>query len=142
VEVGCKQLINAGNWRPGDVGLAQDCEYYSYTSTDVIARNNYTGGFHRGVTDGWQVLSGNMYTDVSMTKNPLALPSNVKQPLGHPYIVPETLWVPPDLYRSEAPLMMAAQQASPTGMPSGTNRRSPSGTSTRPWRWGSSRPPR
>ncbi len=110
-ELGCKQLFNAGNWRPADVGLAQDCEYYSYTSTDVVARNNYTGGFHRGVTDGWQVLSGNMYTDVSMTKNPLALPSNVKQPLGHPYIVPETLWVPPDLYRSEAALMMAAQQA-------------------------------
>ena len=46
-----------------------------------------------------------------MIKEPVSLPTNVKQPLGRTFILPEMLWVPPDLYESEGPLMVAAQTA-------------------------------
>ena len=46
-----------------------------------------------------------------MLLSPLQMPTNVKQPLGHPYILTEVLWCPPNLYQSEAALLVAAQQA-------------------------------
>jgi hypothetical protein len=39
------------------------------------------------------------------------MPTNVKLPEGHPFIAPEYLWTPPNLYQSEAPLMTAAQMS-------------------------------
>jgi hypothetical protein len=110
-DLGCKQLVNAGNWRTVDNVLLQDAEYWSYIdgAGEVVAKNYYTGGYHRGINDGWQILPGQAYTDASMVREPIKLPMNIKQPAGHPMIVPETLWVPPDLYQAEGPLMAAAQ---------------------------------
>ena len=107
-DLGCKQLFNTSNWHGPD-GLTQDAQYWSETSEDVVAKNCYTGGYHVGVINGWAVMDGSYYSNVSMIKNPVSLPFNFKQPLGHPTIIPETAWVHPSLYESEAPLMMAAQ---------------------------------
>jgi len=107
-ELGCKQLISSDNWRGPD-GLTQDAEYWTGTAVDVLAKNCYTGGYHTGINDGWQVLAGGYYSNDSIIKNPVALPFNFKQSLGHPSMVPETSWVHPDLYQSEGPLLMAAQ---------------------------------
>lgn len=97
-ELGCKQLINANNWRTVDLVTTQDAEYWSDSATDVIARNIYTGGIHQGPANGWQILPTHVYSDVSAIRDPSALPTNVKQPLGHPYILTEVLWCPPNLY--------------------------------------------
>jgi hypothetical protein len=110
-ELGCKQLINANNWRTVDLVTTQDAEYWACTANDVIARNIYTGGMHQGVNNGWQILPGHYYSDVSLIKEPHRLPTNVKQPDGHPFILTEVLWCPPNLYQSEAALMIAAQQS-------------------------------
>lgn len=110
-ELGCKQLINADNWRTVDLVSAQDAEYWSCTANDVIARNIYTGGLHQGVNNGWQILPGHVYSDLSLIQDPLRLPTNVKQPAGHPFMLTEVLWCPPNLYQAEAPLMVATQQA-------------------------------
>jgi hypothetical protein len=107
----CKQVINANNWRTTDVTMTQDSEYWADSANEVLGRNFYTGGYHKGVNDGWQILPGHYYTDVSMIKQPVSLPINVKRPLGHTFILPEMLWTPPDLYESEGPLMVAAQTA-------------------------------
>jgi hypothetical protein len=109
-ELGCKQLFNANNWRTVDLVTTQDAEYWSDSATDVIARNVYTGGIHQGPANGWQILPTHVYSDVSVIRDPSALPTNVKQPFGHPYILTEVLWCPPNLYQSEAPLMVATQQ--------------------------------
>jgi hypothetical protein len=69
------------------------------------------GGIHQGVNNGWQILAGHTYSDASMIREPLRLPTNLKQPAGRPFILPEVLWCPPNLYQSEAPLMVAAQQS-------------------------------
>ena len=57
-ELGCKQLINANNWRTVDMVMTQDAEYWADSANEVIGRNFYTGGYHQGVNDGWQILRG------------------------------------------------------------------------------------
>jgi hypothetical protein len=42
------------------------------------------------------------------TKDPLGSPLNLRQVVGNPFIVPESLWVPPTRYESEGPLVVAA----------------------------------
>ncbi len=110
-DLGCKQLINPGNWRTVDTALCQDAEYWSYTPGEVTGRNFYTGGYHMGVNRGWRLKEGDYYTDVSMTREPVKLPMNLRQPLGRAFIIPEILWTHPCLYQSEGPLMVAAQTA-------------------------------
>ena len=110
-ELHCQQIINADNWRTADLSVTQDAEYWADCANEVNGRNFYTGGYHKGVNDGWQILAGHYYTDVSMIKQPVNLPTNVKRPLGHTFILPEMLWTPPDLYESEGPLLVAAQTA-------------------------------
>jgi len=41
-EIGCRQLINAGNWKTADAVRLEDCERYSYTANQVIAVNRFT----------------------------------------------------------------------------------------------------
>ena len=107
-DLGCKQLVSTDNWHGPD-GLTQDAQYWTGSMADVIAKNTYTGGYHIGNNSGWQVLPDSCYSNVSMIKNPTQLPFNMKHPLGHPLMIPETAWVHPDIYQAEAPLMMAAQ---------------------------------
>jgi hypothetical protein len=40
-ELGCKQLINCGNWRGPDPVLTQDAEYWSYSAAEVMGKNLY-----------------------------------------------------------------------------------------------------
>ena len=110
-ELGCKQLLNANNWRTADLVTLLDAEYWAYSANDVLARNIYTGGLHQGVNNGWQILPGHYYSDLCLIRDPIRLPTNIRQPLGHPFILPEVLWCPPNLYQSEAPLLVAAQNA-------------------------------
>ncbi len=107
-ELGCKQLINAGNWRVADVVKQMDAERWSYTASDVIAINRYFGGLHVGPDCGWSIEAGHAYTNDTCLLNPTAFPINAKQVVKHPYIVTESNWVNPNLYQSEGPLMIAA----------------------------------
>ena len=108
-ELGCRQLINAGNWRTADQVMLDDTERWSYTANDVIAKNHYFSGVHNGVNNGWQILPGQVYTSRSFTREPLGSPLFLRQVVGRPFIVSESLWVPPSRYESEAPLIVAAQ---------------------------------
>ncbi|MBD3266633.1 hypothetical protein GF373_08185, partial [bacterium] len=40
-ELGCKQLINAGNWKTVDSELCCDAERYAYTANQIIGKNGY-----------------------------------------------------------------------------------------------------
>ena len=105
---GRRQLINAGNWKTVDE-LTEDAERWSYTANEVIGKNHYFGGQHKGLNVGWQILRHQYFSNPSGTLKPESLPLNVKQVAGHPFIIPESLWVPPMLYQSEGPLLVAAQ---------------------------------
>jgi hypothetical protein len=108
-ELGCQQLVNAGNWRSADQVVLDDVERWSYTANEVIGKNHYFSGIHNGVNNGWQILPGHVYTSRSFTRDPFGSPLSIRQVVGHPFIVPESLWVPPSRYESEGPLIVAAQ---------------------------------
>jgi len=108
-ELGCKQLINAGNWRTCDQIVVDDAERWSYTANEVIGKNHYFSGIHNGLNVGWQILPGQVFTSPSWARDPVGSPLSIRQVAGHPFIVPESLWVPPTRYQSEGPLIVAAQ---------------------------------
>jgi hypothetical protein len=107
----CQQLINAGNWRPADPVKLFDVERYSYTANEVMGVNRYFTGAHEGKDNGWAIRPGDKFTNNSVLRDPRGMPTNIKQPVGYPFIVPETEWVAPSAYQSEGPLLTAAYQS-------------------------------
>jgi hypothetical protein len=110
-DLGCKQLINASNWITADPIHLNDLERWTYTATDVLAVNKYTGGVHTGDNNGWRIDPGHHFTNQSCILDPRALPTNLKQAVGHPFIITESSWVNPEGYQSEGPFLMAAYQS-------------------------------
>ena len=110
-ELGCKALINAGNWRTADMVRLNDAERWSYTANDVDAVNRYTGGIHKGPNEGWSVDPGDKYTSTSILTNPKEFPINIKQTVGRPMMVTESMWVMPCANMVEAPFLVSAYSA-------------------------------
>jgi hypothetical protein len=110
-ELGCKQLINAGNWRTADTGRLNDAERWSYTANEVLAVNRYVGGMHVGPNQGWAITNGDQFTKVSALRDPSILPTNVKQAKGHAMLVTESSWVPPNGYATEGPFLLSVYQS-------------------------------
>ncbi len=110
-DLGCKALINAGNWKTADNVTMNDAERYSYTPTDIMGVNRYYGGAHEGKNNGWAIGNGDKFTDESVMLNPRALPVNLKQVEGYPILISESSWVPPQGYQSEGPFTIAAYSA-------------------------------
>lgn len=110
-DIGAPQLFNAGNWRTADDVLLDDLERYSYTTGDVIGVNRYVGALHEGEYPGWAIVAGDRFREEGLLGRPLDLPVTLRQPVGYPYIISETLWVPPMWEQSEGPILMAAYQA-------------------------------
>ncbi|MBD3422413.1 MAG: hypothetical protein GF398_20050 [Chitinivibrionales bacterium] len=109
----CSQLVNAGNWKTASAVKLLDCERYSYSANDVIAKNHYFSGTHQspGETQGWAIVNGDTFTQKSVLRHPRQFPGNFKQVKGYPHIITETLWVPPMNYHSEAPFLAAVYQS-------------------------------
>ena len=110
-ELGCKQLVNAGNWRSADNVTMLDAERWSYTANDVMAVNRYYDGAHEGANKGWAICNGDRFTDESVLLHPRELPLTLKQVAGYPMLVTESSWVPPLGYQSEGPFLVAAYQS-------------------------------
>jgi len=110
-ELGCRQLINAGNWRTADQVILDDIERWSYTANEVIGKNHYFTTLHQGVNSGWQIARGHTFASKSFIPTLHDSPISVRQVVGHPFIIPESLWVPPTRYEAEGPLIVAAQSS-------------------------------
>ncbi|HVE39613.1 MAG TPA: hypothetical protein VNM14_06975 [Planctomycetota bacterium] len=112
-DLGCKMLVNAGNWYTANNLLMLDAEHWSYTANDIIGINHYvTSGAHINPTEqhktGWLVAQGDYYQDGSVLLNPRKLATNRKLVAGYPYMISECTWVPPMSYQAEAPFLTAA----------------------------------
>ena len=94
-DLGCKQLVNAGNWRTADNVTMLDAERWSYAANDVMAVNRYYGGAHEGKNNGWAIVNGDRFTDESVLLRPRELPLTLKQVDGFPMLITESSWVPP-----------------------------------------------
>lgn len=111
-ELGCKQLINAGNWKSASEARLGDLERWTYEACEVIAVNKYyNGGRHIGPDNGWRINPDDFFQSISATRNPLALPTALKQTAGRPMIITESTWVHPLAYQSEGPFLMMAYQS-------------------------------
>ncbi len=106
--LGCRQLINASNWRTADQARLNDLERYTYTACEVEAVNRYFDPGHMGENSGWRIDTGHYYQGHSALKNPVDLPVNIKQAVGYPMLVTESGWNLPNQYQSEGPLLVAA----------------------------------
>jgi hypothetical protein len=113
--LGCKQLINAGNWKTADNVRLNDLERWSGCGNEVMAVNRYYSTYDQGPDIAWAMEKGQRYVNASVTTDPAKLPLNIKRPVGHPFMITETLWLPTNLYQSEASLM-AASYAGLTGV--------------------------
>jgi hypothetical protein len=111
IELECRQLINAGNWRTADAKRMLDAERWSYTANEVIAVNRYFGGMHVGPNNGWAIGTGDQFTSPSALHQPWDLPINIKQVTGYPTIVSESSWVLPNANGAEGPFLIAAYQS-------------------------------
>jgi hypothetical protein len=110
-ELGCRQVINAGNWRTADTLRLNDAERWSYTANEVMAVNRYFGGIHKGPNEGWSIQNGDVFTSVSALKQPNEFPLNLKQVAGRPMLVTESAWVFPNGYAAEGPFLIATYQS-------------------------------
>jgi hypothetical protein len=110
-ELGCRQLVNAGNWKSADALKLDDAERWSYTANDVLAVNRYYSPIHLGPDNGWRIDPGDRFQNLSVLTHPRDLPVSLKQVLGHPMLVTESHWVPPLGYLSEGPFLVAAYQS-------------------------------
>jgi hypothetical protein len=112
-ELGCKQLINAVNWKTANAAKLNDIERWSYTANEVIGVNRYfNGGAHVNPTDrrrsGYAITKGDQFSGQSVLRQPRRFPLTLKLPAGKPFIISESSWVPPLKYQSEGPFLIAA----------------------------------
>lgn len=107
-DLGCKQLINANNWKTADPCRLFDPERYTYTACEVSAVNRYYAPGHYGEYSGWRIDPGDFYVGTSALKDPVKIPVNIRQTLGQPMLVTESGWNLPHKYQSEAPLLIAS----------------------------------
>ena len=113
--LGCKQLINACNWRSADPVLLEDLERWTYTANEVVALNRYCGVIHTGANNGYRIDPGHFFANLPVVLDPLSFPGADKQIVGHPFIITETAWVNPDRYQAEGPFL-ASVYSSLTGV--------------------------
>jgi hypothetical protein len=110
-DLGCKQLVNAGNWRTADNATMLDGERWSYAANEVMAVNRYYDSVHEGKNNGWAIVNGDRFADESVLVRPREFPLALKQVAGFPMLVTESSWVPPLGYQSEGPFLVAAYQS-------------------------------
>lgn len=114
-DLGCKALVNAGNWKTANQVRLLDLERWSYDANAVIGVNRYVGGVHQnpkeGHKAGYLVSPGDFFTDASKTIEWDDLATNARQVAGKAYIIPESTWVPPGSHHSEGPFLVAAYSA-------------------------------
>ncbi|MCX7798814.1 MAG: hypothetical protein N2109_00545 [Fimbriimonadales bacterium] len=107
-ELGCKALVNPGNWTTADNLRLMDAERWSYTAGEVLAVNRYLGGVHVGPNEGWAIQNGDKFTSDSVLRDPAILAINLKQVVGRPMLVTESAWVMPNGNAAEGPFLVAA----------------------------------
>ena len=110
--LGCKQLVNAGNWKTADQVKLLDVERWSYTANEVIGANKYYGPVHVNPTEGhkagYMIVKNDYFANKSVMSKPRSLPVNFKHVAGYPTIISESTWVGPMKYRAEGSFLVSA----------------------------------
>lgn len=110
-ELGCRQLVNASNWKTADAARLGDLERWTYGAGEVDAVNRYADVVHQGQHAGWAVVAGDRYAARSVLHDPRGLPLFVRQVEHRPMLVTESCWPAPHGYSAEGPFLAAAYQS-------------------------------
>lgn len=112
-ELGCKQLLNATNWRTANDSKLKALERFSYHALEIDAENEYVGSDyqHQGENANYRIDPGHYLVNESVLSKPFEMCTNWRQEEGHPFIVTETAWKNPNRYQSEGPFLVAAYQS-------------------------------
>lgn len=109
-ELGCKQLVSAGNWHTASTERLNDALRWTYTATDIQGVNRYFPGHHSGDQSNWTLKPGHIYNSRTFLMNPLDWPLQLKLPVNQPFIITESSWTFPTRTAAEGPLLIAAYQ--------------------------------
>jgi hypothetical protein len=113
-ELGCRQLLNATNWRTANDERLKALERWTYHALEIDAENEYYGSDyqHVGENNGYRIDPGHFLVNESCLHKPLELTTNFVCGVGRPFVVTETSWKRPNLYQSEGPFLVSAYQSS------------------------------
>lgn len=100
-ELGVRSLTMASNWTTAEPSLMDDAERWTYTATEVIARNHYHTPDWRHRQRNWTVTVGDRVLSRSGLLRPEGLPIATIQYEGHPHILTETAWTTINRYQAE-----------------------------------------
>lgn len=111
-DLGCQQMVSAGNWHTADTVRLNDSLRWSYTPTEVQSVNRYFPGVHNGPSNAaWTIQPGHVYNSRSFLQNPFDWPLQLKLPRNQPFIITEASWTFPSRTASEGPFLTAAYQS-------------------------------
>lgn len=115
-DLGLKSLVNVGNWKTASTTLLNDAERWTYGPGEVDATNIFTTGRHQGRHAGWAIVDSDLFTNVSVLKEPARLPLALRQTIGaaggpRPMVVTEGNWVMPNAFAAEGPFLVAGYSA-------------------------------
>jgi hypothetical protein len=110
-DLGCKQLISAGNWHTANTERLNDALRWTYTATDIQGVNRYFPGHHSGEMANWTTKTDHLYNSRSFLTRPLDWPLHLKLPVNQPFIITESSWTFPTRTAAEGPLLIAAYQS-------------------------------
>ena len=112
-DVGCKQVLNATNWRTANDSRLKGIERHTYHALDFNAENEYVGSDyqHAGKESAYRIDVGHHLVNESVLSKPFEHCTNWRQEEGHPFIITETAWKNPNRYQSEGPFLVAGYQS-------------------------------
>ncbi len=109
--IGCKQILNASNWKTASAIRMFDLERWTNLPAEVMAVNRYYDPGHFGPNAGWRIERGHHYQGTSNMYSPNKLPINIKQVANKPFVVTESGWNLPNQHQAEGPFLISAYQS-------------------------------
>lgn len=107
-EAGYGGLISASNWTTADNSLLLDLEFDTYRQGDIIDRHAYYAPVVANEKVKHRIGIGDTFLGFSVTANPRASPTLVRQMADYPSAMSEFAWVNYNPAGVEAPLVSAA----------------------------------
>lgn len=106
--LGIKKMVAGSNWKTADPSNLGPLEYYSYTATDMVCKNEYFSPKHFANKRGYAVDVDDTFVSISAMRGPEAAGVLMSaQPADWPYLIVENNWENPSKYRAEFPFFVA-----------------------------------
>ncbi len=118
-ELGFQGSVTGSNWITADSRILGPLDKWSNLGCDFIDRHGYFGGPHQGENAAFSISKGDLFNDASALLFETGKPGETTFDLpifdltynGKPSTISELNWPPPNRWRAEMPLLVAAYGA-------------------------------